>query len=345
MKSKATLTCCLLLLALSVHAAPVSVQEASQMAASFLKQHSVQEVAVPFEHLYVFNGDHSFVIVAADDVMTPVIGYALDRCFLPETMNDNLRGWLLQIDANIQAVRDHGGQADNVREQWDSLRNGLELPKVNRNHVEPMLKTNWGQNAPFNDLCPTGCPTGCSATAMAQVMKYWEFPNHGIGSYFYVHPVYGTLSANFSATTYDWDHMPLNANALNCSEVERQALSTLMYHCGVSIDMDYGPNESAGDMTKMVARMPDYFGYARTVEWRYQRNYSDAAWKSLLKTELDAGRPMCYASALPRSGFHAFVCDGYDEMDFFHFNWGWNGSGDGYFDVNTMIPVGEINYN
>ena len=351
MKTRSTLICCLLLLAFSANAALVNRQEASDVAATFLKQPSVKEVAVPFEHLYVFNGDHCFVIVAADDVVTPIIGYSHDGCFEVKSMNDNLKSWLMQIDENIQACKDAGKQAtDKVREQWDFVRKGRGLPMVNRSVVEPMVKTKWGQGNPYNGSCPGGSVTGCSATAMAQVMKYREFPNHGRGSHAYVHPDYGTLSADFSATTYDWDHMPLDPNTLTVSDVERQALGTLLYHCGVSIDMNYGLDESSGDMTKIVSVMSDYFGYAPTVQWLYQRNYSENAWKSMLKAELDASRPMCYASALPHSGasrssFHAFVCDGYDELDYFHFNWGWNGSGDGYYDVYSMIPVGETNYN
>lgn len=337
-----------LLGALSINAASVSRQEASNVAATFLKQPSVEEVAVPFEHLYVFNGDHCFVIVPDDDVVTPMIGYSRDCCF---EMNDNLKGCLMVIDGNIQACRDSGKQpSDKVQEMWNALRNGQGMPMANRAVVEPLVKTRWGQNRPYNDNCPGGSVTGCSATAMAQVMKYWEFPNHGIGSHSYNHPEFGTLSANFGATTYDWDHMPFSPDASTVSDVERQALSTLMYHCGVSIDMDYGLDESSGDLTKMTSTLPAYFGYAPTVQWLYQRNYTEAAWKSMLKAELDALRPMCYVSAFPQEGmsrasFHAFVCDGYDEMDYFHLNWGWTGSGDGYYDVFSMIPVGETNFN
>lgn len=351
MKAKPTVIWCLLFLAISANAAPVNLQEATNVAAAFLKQSSVKEVAVPFEHLYVFNGDHCFVIVPDDDVLPPIIGYSRDGCFEVESMNDNLKGWLMQIDENIRVCKDAGKQVSNkVREQWDSVRKGLGLPVVNRTVVEPLVKTRWGQGNPYNGSCPEGSVTGCAATAMAQVMKYWEFPNHGIGSHSYVHPNYGTVSADFSAATYDWDHMPLSPLPSTVNEVERQALSTLMYHCGVSIDMNYSPGESAGDMTKMVSSMPEYFGYAPTIEWRYQNTYSEEAWKSLLKAELNALRPMCYASALPHDGrsrdaFHAFVCDGYDEFDYFHFNWGLGGSGDGYYDVNTMIPVGETNQN
>ena len=349
MKSKSTLTWCLLLLAFSVHATPVSLQEASRVAATFLKQ-SVTDVAVPFEHLYVFNGDHSFVIVADDDVVTPIIGYSHERCFDAASINDNLRGWLTGINENIQAAMDKGTQAsDQVREQWDSLRSGRGLPAVNRTVVEPMVMTQWDQNNPYNLYCPGGCPTGCAATAMAQVMKYWEFPNHGIGSHSYNHPEYGALAANFGTATYEWDHMPMRVGE-SSPEVEKQAVATLMYHCGVSMEMDYGPDASAGQMTELVSILPNYFGYAPTVEWMFQRNYSDDAWKSLLKAELNASRPMCYAANLPRKGasiesFHAFVCDGYDALDYFHFNWGWGGSGDGYYTVNSMIPTGETNYN
>lgn len=343
---------CLLMLALSVHASPVNFQEASGVAAAFLKQSSVKEVVVPFEHLYVFNGDHCFAIVPADDVVTPIIGYSHDRCFEPASMGDNLKGWLMAIDENIQACLDEGKTAsDGVREQWDAVRKGLGLPVVNRVVVEPMVLTRWNQTTPYNDYCPGGCPTGCAATAMAQVMKYWEFPNHGIGSHSYVHPNYGTLSADFNAATYDWDHMRQNYNTGTSSDVEKQAIATLMYHCGVSMDMDYGPGGSAGQMTNLASILPNCFGYAPSAACLFERDCSDAEWKFRLKTELNASRPMCYAGYLPSSGklddssFHAFVCDGYDESDYFHFNWGWGGSGDGYYAVGDFIETGHINYN
>ena len=333
-----------LLLAASIYASPVSRQEASALAASFLKQPSLEAIAVPFEHLYVFNGDHCYVIVPADDVVTPIIGYSRDRCFEAESMNVNTKGWLMRIDENIQACKDAGKQpSDRVREQWDSVRNGLGLPVVNRNVVEPLVRTRWNQYGPYNNDCPEECVTGCSATAMAQVMKYWEFPNHGIGSHSYVHPDYGTLSADFGSATYDWDHMVYTYNIFN-NETENAAVAALMYHCGVSMDMDYGPDGSAGNMAKMVSTMPNYFGYAPTVECLFEVNYSDAVWKSRLREELDASRPMCYTGE-SGVGFHAFVCDGYDEFDCFHFNWGWGGANDGYYAVGELIANPQANPN
>lgn len=324
------------ILAITVEASPVCRQEATTLAASFLKQASLETVEVPFENLYVFNGDHSFVIVPADDVVTPIIGYSHDGCFSVEHLGINALGWLMTIDENIRSAREVGKQAsDQVHEQWNSLRNGFGLPAVNRNEVRLMVMTHWSQGSPYNNYCPEGCVTGCAATAMAQVMKYWEFPNHGTGSYTYDHPVYGTLSADFGATTYDWDNMTNTYNDAS-TESERDAVATLMYHCGVSMDMNYAPDGSGGHMWKMATIVSDYFGYAPTAFYAMESNYTDAAWKSLLKSDLDALRPVCYAG-WSGSGFHAFVCDGYDEADCFHFNWGWGGANDGYYAIGDLI--------
>ena len=118
------------------------------------------------------------------------------------------------------------------------------------------------------------------------------------------------------------------------------AVATLMYHCGVSVDMNYNVSSQGGSGAQtldVVNALKTYFGYSASVAGKYRSNYSDSQWKNLLKGELDAGRPMQYAGT-GSGGGHSFVCDGYDNNEFFHFNWGWGGSSDGYFSVNALNP-------
>lgn len=203
----------------------------------------------------------------------------------------------------------------------------------------PLMTTKWNQSPYYNALCPANSVTGCVATAMAQIMKYWNYPAKGTGFHSYNHPTYGTLSANFGGTTYQWSSMPNTVNSAN------NAVATLMYHCGVSVNMDYSP-QSSGAYVIQDSPTPQacseyalktYFGYRSTLQGVQRNNYNQTQWINLLKIELNAGRPVLYAG-FGSGGGHAFVCDGYDNNNFFHFNWGWGGSSDGYFQTSALNP-------
>ena len=162
-------------------------------------------------------------------------------------------------------------------------------------------------------------------------MKYWEYPSQGIGFHSYNEDDYGTLSANFASTTYNWAAMPNNVTSSN------NAVATLMYHCGVSVDMNYGVGGSSAQTLDVANALINYFGYSPQIEGLYKTNYSNVQWINLLKTDLDNNRPIQYAGS-GNGGGHSFVCDGYDNNDWFHFNWGWGGSSDGYFDLDYLNP-------
>lgn len=328
------------------NAAPVSCDEASAIAASFLNQRSVTEVKTPFEHMYVFNGTSGFVILSADDCVIPVLGYSLEQPFETD-LSEGIRGWLRAYDEEIQAVMEVGLEAaDEVRTAWSLLRSSGCLPACNRSEVYPLVYTRWNQRSPYNMYCPGESVTGCVAIVMAQLMKYWECPIRGTGSHSYVHDTYGTLSANFGATEYDWNHMPAKLTEASYT-ADKEAVATLIYHCGVSVDMKYSPDGSSTPASKVVEAMPQYFSYASSMSQVYQRDYTDNQWKQLLKDELDALRPMFYAGQ--SRGAHAFICDGYDASDLFHINWGWGGNHDGYYAIGALNPgtngpFNELNY-
>ncbi len=317
------------------NAAPVSREEASMLAASFLNQRSVTEMKTPFEHFYVFNGEQGFVIIAADDRVQPVLGYSHEGIFQMD-MAESSWEWLLAYDHQIQDLLDADVKAaDEVEAAWKSLRNNGRLLTLNRSEVYPLVYTRWRQRSPYNMYCPEQCVTGCVAVVMGQLMKYWESPARGTGSHSYYHSPYGTLSANFGATEYDWDNMPVTVDDYS-SDAEKEAVATLLYHCGVSVEMNYSPDASSTPSSKVVEAMPAYFNYASSMSMVYKSNYTDNQWKQLLKSELDALRPMYYAGQT--RGAHAFICDGYDASDLFHFNWGWGGTNDGYYAIGALNP-------
>jgi hypothetical protein len=179
---------------------------------------------------------------------------------------------------------------------------------------------------------------------MAQIMKYWKYPSKGTGFHSYQHDRYGTLSANFGTTYYNWESMPALVEGPN------EAVATLMYHCGVAVEMEYNvadeggsgsyvikdPSGSYRDEQTVEYALTAYFGYSSTVQGIERAAYSDNAWKDLLKTELNAGRPIQYAGY--GQGGHTFVCDGFDENDFFHINWGWGGYYDGFYMLDALNP-------
>lgn len=293
---------------------------------------------------YVFNVDISggFVIVSGDDFVTPILGYSNEGSFNPNNIPPNVAKWFEGYKREIEFVVENKINASSkIKLEWKNLIEGkAELNKVaGVLGVSQLVQTKWNQYPYYNALCPYDYQygertvTGCVATAMAQIMKYWNYPTTGSGFHSYSHSRYGTLSANFGSTNYQWGSMPNQVNSSNT------AVATLMYHCGVSVEMNYNIN-SEGGSSSYTSDVPEalinYFGYTSSAAIKYRSNYSESQWIQLLKNELDAGRPMQYSGR--NSGGHSFVCDGYDNSNYFHFNWGWGGSFDGYFSVNSLNP-------
>ncbi len=178
---------------------------------------------------------------------------------------------------------------------------------------------------------------------MAQVMKYWNYPTNGTGSHSYNHPTYGTLSADFGNTTYDWDNM-LNVYTSSATQQQKDAVATLMYHCGVAVEMYYGIEESSAYLFWLEDNLINFFGYnPTTIQHLDRSNYSNTEWENILKAELDAGRPILYSgdngsTDVENISSHEFICDGYDANDYFHINWGWGGDCDGFFLIDDLAP-------
>jgi hypothetical protein len=290
---------------------------------------------------YVFNIETTgYIIVAGDDAVTPILGYSDQGNFVSGDMPSNIQKWLEGYKNQINFIVSNDIKAtDEINREW-SLQNANRndnASSLTANAVNPLIQTRWNQSPNFNAMCPGGSVTGCVATAMAQVMKFWNYPSTGSGFHSYNHPQYGTLSANFGNTTYQWNSMNINSpTTLN----EQNAVATLMYHCGVSVNMIYNLASQGGSSAQTLDvenALKTYFGYSTTAVGKFRTNYTDSQWINLLKTELDAGRPIQYAGT-GTGGGHSFVCDGYDVNSLLHFNWGWGGSSDGYFQMNALNP-------
>ena len=324
----------------------VTASTAQKTAQAFVNTMTLKGQAlslVSADGIYVYNiGNQGFVIISGNTVLPPVLGWS-DQGTFPdmEEAPDNFRSWIEHYSEMIDfAVANGISPEADILQQWDEASQGI-FGTRNATTVDPLVSTRWNQDCYYNEYCPATsggwwwggpcghCYAGCVATAMAQVMKYWNYPETGFGSHSYVHSEYGEQSANFGATTYHWDQMPVEIYSHN------DAVATLLYHCGVSVNMNYSGSGSGAQSQDVETAMRSYFGYCGA-KYRQKSSYQDETWNAMLRAELDLSHPIYYSGANGDSG-HAFVCDGYDSNGLFHFNFGWSGSGDAFYstyDVN-----------
>lgn len=283
---------------------------------------------------YAFNLEQGYVIVSGDDEMTELVGYAENGFFDAENVPPQMQLWLDGYAEYVAAVQSGKAKARKILLS--------DSPSV---VVEPLVTTKWNQDAPFNNFAPEytddnnntqRCATGCAATAMAQIMKFHNWPEQGVGHYSYEHQSFGTISSNFSEHVYDWTNMIDRYNNGEYSNMQTDAVALLMKDCGVSLNMNYGPVSGASIYSYYPA-FKNYFRYSsRTVN---RSGCETAEFTKIITDELQEGRPLIYCGT-GEDGGHAFVVDGYDTNYFLHVNWGWGGYSDGYFDMNYMDPTG-----
>ena len=357
-----------LMVAMHSYAERVTPETAQKVVTTFLNNNGVKSTQLTdlskdagFSNLYIFNAESGFVVMAADDCVQPILGYSLTGRFVAENMPDNVRSWLQGYNDEIQFAIDGKMIANSeITKLWKELVEGQAKAGKATAVVDPLVQTQWDQNGVYyysggqihifelyNNLCPYDYTagertvTGCVATAMAQIMKYWGYPSQGIGSHSYTpstRPDLGVQSANFGETTYQWADMP-NKLSMTSNSTQINAVATLMYHCGVSVDMMYDISDNGGSgayAEDIPYALNHYFNYKATANIKYKNSYSTNVWISMLKTELDAGRPLQYSGS--GTGGHAFICDGYDNSNNFHFNWGWSGANDGYYALTNLNP-------
>lgn len=310
------------------------------------------ENETPLYYIFNINSKDGFIIVAADDNVIPVLGYSFegrwDGSELPPAFDQMLDVFENQIRIIIEEQIEGGEEVEALWEKYGMFNPNPEKSKS----VSPLLTTTWNQNQYYNGMCPVDVNgpsgrayAGCVAVSMAQVMKFWGHPSQGNGSWSYTHPIYGTLSANFGATTYSYNLMP---NAIYAANTH---IAQLLYHCGVSVSMNYGPYGSVPGGTywdlDITNALKNYFKYSSTAAWDWKVNYNNSTWITKLKNELDNGRPLIYYGwdGVQNGNAHNFNCDGYRSSDnYFHFNWGWGGWYDGYFPITNLTPAQGYSY-
>ena len=333
-----------LLLGISaLQAKPVDVSTAQRLGLSFIQhkamfaKNEVNNLELAYTYratngmvtAYVFNFEGGFVVVAADDCSSPILGYSDCGNFNYETAPDGLRFMLDEISHGIEiTVQQDKPVPSDIFCRWKNLETyGMMHPEKGQVVIGPLVQQRWDQGAPFNMYVPSGCPTGCVATAMAQLMKYWEWPVQGTSEHSYQWHNQ-TLSANFGETTYEWDNMIDYYNNGAGTPEQKQAVATLMYHCGVSVNMDYEYDGSGAFSENVPDAINSYFSYSEYAT-HIPRSGSYNDWIALLKSNIDQHIPLYYSGQSSEGG-HAFICDGYDADDLFYFNWGWGGSSNAF---------------
>ena len=292
---------------------------------------AVQIVASAY-YVYNIGSGRGYVMISGDDLLPEVIAYADDGAFLPdEEQPEHMASFLAQVRAGLHALVERGKP--------------VEMPRTTQlrpEGVAPLLDDiQWGQGYPFNTLCPEKeggrSVVGCVATALAQILRYHQWPNQGEGICAYTENDGTNHRVDFSQYNYDWAHMPGQPDRDYAAQPVVNALSTLSYHVGVISRMQYSP-QGSGTISQFPREgLQKYFKYKKSIRILSRMNYTIADWMDIIATELNEGRPIYYAGASSTVG-HAFVCDGYKQDGYFHINLGWDGIANGYFLLYAINP-------
>ena len=332
---------------IAVNAEQVSRQQALQKAQLFMPGKQFGEARsfartgspVDKEPFYIFNaeGKNGFVIISGDDRTPSILGYAEQGSLEEDRLPDNMKWWLDNLARQIEALGTSLKPA-NVT----STRSGMTA-------IAPLIQTEWNQGAPYNYMCPDGdyrdkgddgydatnlCVTGCVATAMAQVLYYWKWPNqcaaidsYGLG---YYDENWNFVETNrvkgIPATTFKWNVMKTKYGYQETGEAA-DAVAELMRYCGQAVRMGYGVGASGANLSP--SDLASVFNYSTNIRELDRDSYTTAQWEALVYGELSAEhpRPVLYSGRTSGNAGHQFIIDGYDGNGLFHMNWGWGYSG------------------
>lgn len=335
----------LFMLGLSAWAGNVTREEAMQKALQFVNKQprmlkgkalrpvprkAVSNVKGEQEGYYVFNvGEkQGFVLVSGDDRTPAILGYSEKGEFAEHQMPENLRWWLEEYERQLQAL-------DKIE--------SVKASSVLRSPVQPLMESQWYQNAPYWNQCPIDpvtynrSYTGCEATAIAQIMYYHKYPQRTTETIpGYTTSTRGVKMPDVPVTDIDWDNM-LPVYTETATQQQQNAVATLMYLCGTALEMDYTSKASGAYGIDAPIALKTYFGYDEGMKYQFREEYTASEWDGLVYEELTQKRPVLYMGRSVGGG-HAFVVDGYSEDNLFHVNWGWGGLCDGYFLLSILNP-------
>ena len=303
-------------------AAPVDEQSARKIASDFLRSkmpHVTRSASGELTRavtgiadgdnagIYVFNADGGFVVISADDELPSVLAYGLKNSYDAQTAPPAMKAMLEAYNHVVNS----------------SVKTRAAVPT--HADISPLIKTQWGQDTPYNKYCPTesgtACPTGCVATAVAQIMYYHKWPE-----------------------TFNWDAMKTSYTSEDTGDAV-DAVAKLMADVGEKVYMQYGAESSSAHDMDACEALRIRYGYSENTNYIERSCYTAKGWDEVIYNELAANRPVFYGGLSASSGQgivgHAFILDGYQAKDgvgYFHVNWGWGGSSDDYFLISVLNP-------
>lgn len=333
----------------------ITLQEATTVAQRFFEQNGKtftrcakviqDEQEDPL--LYIFNAENGFVVVSGDKSAPPILSFSDQQLYNESDVVPPAEMWINHYADQIREIKKQHIVQDQFISQWEAILSGAPVFRSG-DEVEPLMLSKWDQGEYYNYYCPRDpagkngrVVTGCVATALAQLIYYFRFPETGTGSYSYTDENYGVQSADYSNATYNYNAM---CDVPSCINTE---ISKLIYHLGVGVDMHYGPDGSGMTNHSAARVLRTYFKYSPETEYLF-RDSTDLNWDSVIISHLNRRIPLYYAGwSVPDINGHGFICDGYKTVDssyFFHFNFGWSGYMDNYYYTDALVVSGS-NFN
>ena len=329
-------------ISMTAMAEEVKLQQARQKAIDFVtnrqhvnKRHAARAAEIDVKvaesqaafHVFNIGRDDGFVIVGGDDRMPDILGYSDNGHYIADSIPCNMRGWMEGYTEQLAYLKAHP----------DAMASPRKV--ISGESIAPMLECKWNQWSPYNDQCPEGCPTGCTATAMAQIMYYYQWPKQTTKPIPSYTTSLGITIPSIEVTEIDWENMLPTYNS-SSPDISKQAVATLMKLCGASVRIDYSPDGSGAYISDGGQALMHFFNFEPDFEVVYRKDYNENAWNQIIYGELKQNRPVPYAGYPQKGGVgHAFVLDGYDGNNYFHVNWGWGGKYDGYFLLSALEVV------
>ncbi len=295
---------------------------------------------------FVFNfpSGKGFAVISGEDRVRPILGYSYTGSFDPDNLPAALKGMLASYQKQIEwAVEQNLEASSEVTNEWNNYLSGA-MPKT---RAVTITTAEWSQDDPYNRRAPMigkeRTYVGCVATAMGIVMKHHEYPAKAVNP-----PKQNTYSvagnkvtAKFTYGEYDWENMLYVYKDSSFTDVEANAVATLLFHCGINTQMNFELEGSGTTNLYAAKALRDVFGYSPEIRYLNRDAYRWTEWKKMLRDELDEGYPVLYDGYGEDEGGHAFVCDGYDDQDHFHINWGWDGYRNGFFSLSLLSGFDE----
>ena len=287
--------------------------------------------------MYIFHLiPEGFIMVSADNQAVPALAFGFEHAFETSNMPSNLQYIMNQYKIELlEMVANRNTPNPEISTQWERYISG-SIETDHSRDVSPLIDAEFNQSGSWNNALATAFgfngPVGCVAVAMCQIMHYWSYPESGAGSNYYTEDDYGYLEVNFEDAFYDFNNM--------AATYATPASQLLLYHAGVSVNMDYDNSGSGawvvGGYPSAFYAMENFFRYHSDISYEWKSNHTDDEYRNIIKNELEWNRPVI-SQGYDNGGYggHAWNIDGYSGNNL-HCNWGWGGSSNGYFNLTSM---------